>query len=121
MAATALRWPLPLRPSATPRTPAPSSPDAWICWSRASRSCPKVRPPARSRTPRAARTLNRMVSPQDLFELPEYIELAKKLGIELKDLIDAKNSTAITVVNRTQHALVFIEELRTAPGDWADG
>lgn len=61
-----------------------------------------------------------MVSPQDLFELPEYIELAKKLGIELKDLIDAKNSTAISVVNRTQHALVFIEEMRDAPGDWAE-
>ncbi|HEX6354048.1 peptidoglycan-binding domain-containing protein [Actinophytocola sp.] len=61
-----------------------------------------------------------MVSPQDLLQLPEYIELAKKLGVELKDLIDARNSTAINVVNRTQHALVFIEELREAPGDWAE-
>lgn len=59
-----------------------------------------------------------MGSPEDLLKLPEYIELAKKLGIEIKDLLDAKNSTAISVVNRTQHALVFMEELRTAPGDW---
>lgn len=59
-----------------------------------------------------------MGSPQELLNLPEYIELAKKLGVELKDLIDAKNSTAVTVVNRTQHALVFMEELREAPGDW---
>ena len=61
-----------------------------------------------------------MVSPEDLLKLPDYIELAKKLGIEVKDLLDAKNSTAISVVNRTQHALVFMEELRTAPGDWSD-
>jgi peptidoglycan hydrolase-like protein with peptidoglycan-binding domain len=61
-----------------------------------------------------------MVSPQDVLRLPEYLELAKKLGVELKDLIDANNSTAISVVNHTQHALVFMEELRTAPGDWPE-
>jgi hypothetical protein len=59
-----------------------------------------------------------MGSPQELLNLPEYVELAKKLGIELKDLLDAKNSTAVTVVNRTQHALVFMEEMREGPGDW---
>jgi hypothetical protein len=61
-----------------------------------------------------------MGSPQEPVDLPEYVELAEKLGVELTDLLDARNSTAVTVVNRTRHALVFKEELREAPGDWAE-
>jgi hypothetical protein len=58
------------------------------------------------------------LSPADLLKLPDYIELARKLGIELKDLLVNDNSSAISVVNRTQHALVFMDESRKAPGDW---
>src|SRR5882757_3664073 len=63
------------------------------------------------------------LGPDDLFKLPSYLELAKELGIELKDLLDAENSTVVTVVNHTQHALIYLDEMRTAPPDWngADG
>ncbi|MGB3444009.1 MAG: hypothetical protein WBA97_35175 [Actinophytocola sp.] len=59
-----------------------------------------------------------MGSQRELLDLPEYAELANKLGIGLTDLLDARNSTAVTVVNRTRHALLFIEEVREGPGDW---
>jgi hypothetical protein len=55
-------------------------------------------------------------------DLPGLLELAKELGIDLKDLlgdlVNKKNSTAITIVNRTQHPLIFIGETRTQPPNW---
>src|SRR5262249_1880627 len=35
---------------------------------------------------------------------------AKELGLDLKDLIANKNTSAITVVNRTKHPLLFMRE-----------
>ena len=52
------------------------------------------------------------LGPEDLLKLPDYIELARKLGIELKDLLVNKNTSAISVVNQTQHTLHFMHEDR---------
>lgn len=54
--------------------------------------------------------------PQDLASLPEWIKLAKELGIDLKDLLINKNSSAVTIKNHTQHTLYFMREENRVSG-----
>lgn len=59
--------------------------------------------------------------PEDLLKLPDYIKLAKELGLDLKDLLVNKNTSAISVVNRTQHTLHFMSESREHNGQTGAG
>jgi hypothetical protein len=94
-------------------------------------------PPGRSLRPAAGRiTLNGMadtreheitdelrafadehsLGPEDLVKLPDYLKLAKELGIELKELLFNTNTSAITIVNRTAHTLHFLREIDRVSG-----
>lgn len=61
------------------------------------------------------------LGPEDLLKLPDYIKLAKELGLDLKDLLVNKNTSAISVVNRTQHTLHFMSEAREHNGQTGAG
>jgi hypothetical protein len=61
------------------------------------------------------------LGPEDLLKLPDYIKLAKELGLDLKDLLVNKNTSAISVVNRTQHTLHFMSETREHNGQTGAG
>lgn len=56
------------------------------------------------------------LGPEDLLMLPDYLKLAKELGIELKELLFNTNTSAVTIVNRTARTLHFLREIDRVSG-----
>ena len=56
--------------------------------------------------------------PGGLTQLPEWIKLAKELGMDIKDLLANENISAVTIVNRTKHTLFFMNEHDRVSGEF---